>query len=429
MKKIALAAQVVTSLALCFPTFAKSNPICSAPPPHSQQIVFATRINASSYLVDSQPFLVKKKFLETSKRKLKKGDKQLQSALQNLVAEAEKTLKSGPYSVTDKTKVPPSGDKRDYMSVGPYWWPDSTKPDGLPYIRKDGQVNPERFSIKDADYHGNLCRDVFRLSLAWYFTGEAKYSDHAAKLLKVWFLDEQTRMNPNLNFGQAIPGRTNGRGIGIIDTRALAVLIDGVQILKDSKSLSAAEYRGMQEWYHAFLNWMRTSPIGLDEADEHNNHGTWYDVQTVSMALFTGQPALAKEILEQQTMKRISSQLDSSGAQPHELARTISWNYSVMNLDGFFQLAALADHVGIDLWNYVTPDGKSIKAAFQWLLPFAQNKKAWTHQQIKPIHFGSFSRTARAVAGKYPDIDLSGLAEDDHEENSLLLLTNTNIQL
>ncbi|MCF2494143.1 alginate lyase family protein [Dyadobacter chenhuakuii] len=383
---------------------------------------------ATTYSADQvRTFLVKPEFLEDSKCKIKKGDKQLQKALRDLVAQADKALQSEPYSVTYKSKVPPSGDKHDYMSVGPYWWPDSTKADGLPYIRKDGQVNPERFSIKDADYHGSLCRDVYRLSLAWYFTGETKYSDQAAKLLRIWFLDKKTRMNPNLNFGQAIPGRTDGRGIGIIDTRALAVLIDGVQLLKDSKSLSAADYHEIQDWYRAFLNWMRTSPIGLDEADEHNNHGTWYDVQTVSMALFTGQPDLAKEILEQQTKKRISSQLDTSGAQPHELARTVSWNYSMMNLQGFFQLAALGDNVGIDLWNYVTPDGKSIKSAFKWMLPFAQKKKEWTHQQIKPIKYDGFFRIAKSISKKYPDMDLSGVKEGNDQENSLLLLTNANL--
>ena len=172
---------------------------------------------------------------------------------------------------------------------------------------------------------------------------------------------------------------------------------------------------------------MRTSPIGLNEADEHNNHGTWYDVQTVSMALFTGQSDLAKEILEQQTKKRISTQLDTSGAQPHELARTVSWNYSIMNLQGFFQLAALSDRVGVDLWNYVTPDGKSIKLAFKWLLPFAQNKKPWTHQQIKPIQYDAFYRIAKSVSGKYPDLDLSGVTGEKDEENALLMLTNVNI--
>ncbi|MCE6991397.1 alginate lyase family protein [Dyadobacter sp. CY323] len=426
MKKIALATQMVTGLALCFSIFASNPIIAGSTIQHSKKTDLSAPETETIPAGPVQTFLVKTEFLETSKNKIRKGDKQLKKALQELVALADKALKSGPYSVTYKSKVPPSGDKHDYMSVGPYWWPDSTKPDGLPYIRKDGQVNPERFSIKDADYHGSLCRDVFQLSLAWYFTGEIKYSDHAAKLLRTWFLDEQTRMNPNLNFGQAIPGRTNGRGIGIIDTRALAVLIDGVQLLKNSKSLSAADYQGIQDWYKAFLTWMRTSPIGLDEADEFNNHGTWYDVQTVSMALFTGQPGLAKEILEQQTKKRISSQLDTSGAQPHELARTVSWNYSTMNLQGFFQLAALGDNVGVDLWNYVTPDGKSIKSAFKWMLPFAQMKKEWTHQQIKSIHYDGFYRTARSVSSKYPDLDLSGIKDQDNEENSLLVLTNAN---
>jgi hypothetical protein len=369
-------------------------------------------------------FLIKPQYLQNAKDKIQKGDKALLKALDDLKIRADKALKSGPYSVTYKSKVPPSGDKHDYMSVGPYWWPDSTKADGLPYIRKDGQVNPERFTIKDADYHGSLCRDVNLLGLAWYFTGDTKYSDHAAKLLKVWFLDKETRMNPNLNYGQAIPGVTDGRGIGIIDTHVLARLIDGLQLLKDSKSLSAADYKGIQDWYKAFLHWMRTSPIGLDEADEFNNHGTWYDVQTVSIALFTGQDDLAKQILEEQTKKRIASQLANDGSQPHELARTVSWNYSVMNLQGFFQLAALAENVGVDLWNYTTPDGKSIKAAFTWLLPFAEKKKPWTHKQIKPIHPEGFAALARIASQHYPDLDISGLKTDESDK-SITLLTNT----
>jgi hypothetical protein len=369
-------------------------------------------------------FLIKPQYLENAKDKIQKGDKALLKALEDLKIRADKALTLGPYSVTYKSKVPPSGDKHDYMSVGPYWWPDSTKSDGLPYIRKDGQVNPERYTIKDADYHGSLCRDVNLLGLAWYFTGDTKYSDHAAKLLKVWFLDKETRMNPNLNYGQAIPGVTDGRGIGIIDTHVLARLIDGLQLLKDSKSLSAADYKGIQDWYKAFLHWMQTSPIGLDEADEFNNHGTWYDVQTVSIALFTGQDDLAKQILEEQTKKRIASQLANDGSQPHELARTVSWNYSVMNLQGFFQLAALAENVGVDLWHYTTPEGKSIKSAFTWLLPFAEQKKPWTHKQIKPIHLEGFAALARIASQYYPDLNISGLKTDESGE-SITLLTNT----
>ena len=382
----------------------------------------------SKQLPNKKPetFLLDADVLKSNKAKIIKGDKVLIKALNELVKNADKTLTKGPYSVTYKSKIPPSGDKRDYMSVGPYWWPDSSKADGLPYIRKDGQVNPERYSIKDADFHEAMCNDIYNLGLAWFFTNDQKYSAHASKLLKVWFLDEETKMNPNLNFGQAIPGRMNGRGIGIIDTRNLGKLIDGVQLLKNSKSLSVADYKGVQGWYKQFLNWMQTSPIGLDEADEFNNHGTWYDVQVVSMALFTGQKDLAKKILEKQTKKRIDSQLKEDGSQPHELARTLSWNYSTMNLKAFFELASLADHVGIDLWNYVSPAGKSIKSAFTWMLPYAEQKKAWESKQIKEIHYNDFAEMAEMIISKYPDLDLKPLLKSNAiGENKKVLLTGS----
>jgi hypothetical protein len=372
---------------------------------------------------DSKPqtFLLRADLLEANKARLKKGDPVLAQALRALTSRADEALKKGPYSVTFKSKTPPSGDKHDYMSVGPYWWPDSSKADGLPYIRKDGQVNPERYAIKDADYHGALCEDVYLLGIAWFFTNDEKYAAHAVKLLQVWFLNADTKMNPNLNFGQGIPGRMHGRGIGIIDTRNLAKLIDGVQLLKNSKRLPAADYKGVQDWYRQFLTWMTTSPIGLDEADEFNNHGTWYDVQVVSMALFTGQPELAKKILEQQTKKRIDSQFKEDGSQPHELARTLSWNYSQMNLNGFFELARLAEHVNVDLWNYVSSDGKGLKKAFTWMLPYASGQKKWEHRQIKPIRSDAFVSMAKMVSAKYPDIDISSLPTTP--EDRMLTLT------
>ncbi|GAB3172907.1 alginate lyase family protein [Telluribacter humicola] len=371
-----------------------------------------------------QTFLLDAELLQENKQKLKKKDKALTKALADLVRTADEALQRGPYSVTYKSKVPPSGDKRDYMSVGPYWWPDSSKADGLPYIRKDGQVNPERQSIKDAEYFTSLSRDVHLLGVAWYFTNDKKYADHAAKLLRVWFLDEATRMNPHLNYGQAIPGRTEGRGIGLIDTRNLAKLIDGVQLLKGSPSLSTQEYNGIRDWFRQYLDWMLTSPIGQDEADEHNNHGTWYDVQAVSMALFTEQPQLARKLLEERTKARLESQLRPDGSQPHELARTLSWNYSQMNLKGFFELAMLAEKVNMDLWNYET-GGKGIRKAFLYMLPYAEGTKQWEHKQIKPRDTNSYLEMTRMAGLKYPNIDLKPLwKQQQAPTNSLLMLTN-----
>lgn len=363
--------------------------------------------------------------LMATKQKLQQGDPTAKQALAQLLKDADGALKNGPYSVTFKSKTPPSGSKHDYMSVGPYWWPDSSKPGGIPYIRKDGQVNPERFTIKDADYYTTMNREVLTLGLAYYFTKEEKYAAHAAKLVRTWFLDTATRMNPNLNYGQAIPGKTDGRGIGLIDTRNCHKLFDGLLLIKDSKALKPAEYAGIQAWYKEFLHWMMTSPIGLDEQDEFNNHGTWYDVQAIGIALFTGEKDLAKKIIEEQTKKRIDSQLETDGRQPHELARTLSWNYSGMNLKGFFEIAMMAENVGIDLWNYQTPNGKSLKKAYTWMLPFAEGRKPWEHKQIKDIHFEEYVEMTAIAAKKFPSLNLQPLRDHFKDlNNDMVILTD-----
>lgn len=368
-------------------------------------------------------FLLDAALLKANKDRIQQGNGPLKIAKQTLLVAADKVLTEPAHSVVEKTKTPPSGDKHDYMSVGPYWWPDSTKANGLPYIRKDGQINPERSAIKDETYLKNLCDDVPTLALAYYFSDDEKYARRATELLRVWFLNSDTRMNPNLNFGQAIPGITEGRGIGLIDTRALANLVDAVQLLRPSKAWSPTDQVALQGWFRQFLTWMLTSPIGKDEEDEHNNHGTYYDFQTVAFALFLDDKPLAKQMIEQKTYQRIESQLKPDGSQPHELARTLSWGYSVMNLKGFFGLASLAENVNIDLWHYETPDGKSLKKAYQWMLLYAENRQPWTFQQIKAIHREDFGPLKAVADVKYGRADEAKTPTP--AEASLLALTNS----
>ena len=66
------------------------------------------------------------------------------AARRAVLARADAALAGPAYSVTSKTRTPPSGDKHDYISMGPYWWPDPSRPGGEPYVRRDGEVNPER---------------------------------------------------------------------------------------------------------------------------------------------------------------------------------------------------------------------------------------------------------------------------------------------
>ena len=324
--------------------------------------------------------------LAANKQKIKAHDRSLLPAYQKLLADAEKALQYQPVSVMEKVNNPPSGDKHDYMSIAPYFWPDSSKPGGVPYINKDGQVNPEVKEYKDKIYLAEICDTVSTLALAWYFSGEKRYADHAAEILRVWFLDTATKMNPNINFAQAVKGRTNGRGYGLIDTRHFVRLIDAIGLLNTAPSWTPHDQEGMKKWFADFLDWMQTSKNGLQEMHTTNNHRVWYDEQRLSYALFTGSTVLAKEVVES-AKKQLDKQMDSDGSFPLEMKRTISLHYTVFILDPFFTTADLAKNVGVDLWNYVSPSGKSLRKAFDTLLPFLLKQKVWAGQQIKPFEY------------------------------------------
>lgn len=295
---------------------------------------------------------------------------------------ADRAMKEGPFSVMDKQVSPPSGDKHDYMSMGTYWWPNPKTPNGLPYVRRDGERNPEIEKIPDAGNLGRVGRYSRVLALAFYLTGNEDYAAHAALLLRAWFLDAATRMNPNLNFGQGIPGVTTGRGTGIIDTHGLPDVVDAVGLLAGSKNWTATDQKGMEKWVADYLDWLQQSHIGQDEAKAANNHGTFYDAQVADFALFIRKPDLAREVIEQAKSKRLARQVMPDGSQPLEAARTRGLSYSLFNLEGLMQLAVLGEQVHVDLWNYQTSDGRSIRKALDYVLPYAAGDKKWEHQQI-----------------------------------------------
>lgn len=307
-------------------------------------------------------------------------------AYKKLLKDADKALLEVPFSVMEKKNNPPSGDKHDYMSLAPYFWPDPTKKDGLPYVRKDGQTNPEVKDYKDKEYLPKLSEIVQTLSLAYYFSGDEKYAAHAAKLLEVWFLNADTKMNPNMNFSQAIKGVNNGRGAGLIDARNFLRIIDGIGLLQGSKAWTAADQKGTQQWFADFLNWMQTSPIGKDELDAPNNHGAYYDVLRLAIASFTNNKPAAKEIIDN-AKKRLDSQMDAEGKFPKEMERTIALHYNIFCLHAFYMIASMAEKQGVDFWHYTSPSGASLKKGFDYFHPYLTKEKEWTGQQIKPFDF------------------------------------------
>jgi hypothetical protein len=219
--------------------------------------------------------------------------------------------------------------------------------------------------------------------LAYYFTGDERYAAKSAQLMRAWFFDEKTRMNPNVKYAQSRPGYDDLRAAGTIETNRLRKCVDADGLLEGSQAWTADDSQKLKAWFRQLLTYMRESAQCKEEQDAPNNHGTWYGVQAATYALYLGDDELAKTIIVKQGRDRIATQIEPDGREPYELERTNSFDYSRFNVLAHEDLCMLGRRVGLDLWTYQTPDGRSLRKAIDFLLPYATGEKQWEHQQIR----------------------------------------------
>lgn len=314
------------------------------------------------------------------------SDPILKTAMDEVISQANNFLSERPTSVIDKVEKPASGDKHDFLSLAPYRWPDPDKPNGKPYKNIDGKLNPEVYSVPDKRNMDDMVYRVKILSLAYYFTNNSQYASKAGDLLRVWFLNNGTSMNPNLEYAEVVRGENNNNGTmrGILHGKYLPDLFDAIRLLP-ATSWSKLDQQGIKIWFTKYLNWLLNSEHGKEERNNPNNHGTWYRVQASSIALFLNMTDIAKSLLQDARDKLIAEQIEPSGASSRELVRRNALDYSTFNVLGLFRLATLGEHFGIDLWNYTTPQGAGLQKALDYLLPSLLGKETWPHQQFKLI--------------------------------------------
>src|SRR5258705_1533365 len=288
---------------------------------------------------------------------------------------ANQYLKEAPITITASPSRRSAGGLHDFFSEGDYWWPDPQNPDG-PYIQRDGMTNPNNF-VDHRRYLMRLSVQVPALVAAWKLTKDPRYANHAVRHLKAWFIDEKTRMNPNLQYAQAIHGRFTGRGIGVIDTIHLVEVARAIEGLKDSRALTMTDLGELIQWFNDYVQWMTTSRTGTDERDAKNNHGTCWVMQVAAFARLVRNEELMNYCRNRFKTVLVPNQIASDGRFPEELRRTKPYGYSLFNLDAMTTVCQILSTSTENLWTFTLPDGRGIGKAVAYMYPYIKDKKNW----------------------------------------------------
>jgi hypothetical protein len=326
---------------------------------------------------------------------------------------AEEALSRPQRSVMDKTALPASGDRHDYYSVAPYWWPNPDTANGLPYVRRDGEVNPARDGAAyDQTALQQVSRDIRTLALAYDHLGDRRYAERAAALVRLWFLDPATRMNPNFTHAQAIPGANAGRAEGIIEAIALPDVIESVGVIERAGVLSEAEHAALRRWFMQLVQWLATSENGREERSAANNHGVYYDYFFAHFALYARLEPLVVDTVNRFPAQRIAPQMAADGSFPLELERTRPFHYSMFTLDAAGRLAALGACVNRDLWNARTQNGRSLAMGMGWIAPFVVQSNEWRRADLDLADPPRRGRTLAAAVQILRSYQWGGLVRD-----------------
>ena len=294
-----------------------------------------------------------------------------------VVGIADAFLKEPPVTITAFRAEQSAGGIHDYFSQADYSWPDPSKPDGLPYVNRDGWSNPDTFG-RHRWAVVRLARGVGALGAAFKITGDRKYADGALPHLRAWFVDPATRMNPSLLYSQAILGSVTGRGVGIIDTIHLIEVSAAIEALDAKGAIPAADAGPIKAWFRDYLAWLTTSAYGIDERDRGNNHGTCWVMQVAAFARMLGDREQLDYCRTRFKTWLLPNQMFQDGSFPLEMRRTKPYGYSLFQLDQLATVAQILSTPGDNLWAFALPDGRSLRKAFEFMVPFIADKSRWT---------------------------------------------------
>lgn len=301
-----------------------------------------------------------------------------------ILAEADWAMEQAPVTVTAAYSTRSAGGLHDFFSEADYFWQDPANPDG-PYINRDGMTNPNNF-VEHRKAMVRLSKIIGALASAWKLTGDEKYVKNAVQHLWMWFINPETLMNPNLQFAQAVKGKFTGSNYGIIDSIHLMEVAQGIIVMENSKSMDAETLAGLKSWFADYINWLTTSKPGIEEKRSKNNHSTCWAMQVASFASLCEERQTLDSVRQMYKAVLLPRQMATDGSFPLELERTKPYGYSLFNLDAMATLCQILSTPEDNLWNYETPEGKSIKKGIDFLYPFVADKSKWPRKPDVMYH-------------------------------------------
>jgi len=316
-----------------------------------------------------QPSIQKSEIEKAAERLLKK----------QILAEAAWAMQQEPVTVTASFCTRSAGGKHDFFSEADYFWPDPKNPNG-PYIDRDGMTNPDNF-VEHRKAMIRFSKIIGALASAYKITGDEKYVKEAVIHLKAWFINPETLMNPNLLYAQAVKGKFTGRNYGIIDSIHLMEVAQGVIVMEKARAMDPETAAGVKKWFAEYTNWLMTSKPGIQEELTKNNHSTCWAMQVASFAKLCNNQVVLDSMRIRYKTVLLPNQMGADGSFPLEMSRTKPYGYSIFNLDAMTMLCQILSTPQDNLWDFETPDGKSIKKGINYLYPFIADKSKWT---LKP---------------------------------------------
>ena len=322
---------------------------------------------------------ITKEHAEATREKVRAREGMWDEVAFGLKKSGDAAMTKGPWSVTFASRTAISGDPHDYFSEGTYWWPNPEDPDG-PYIRRDGVHNPDNFD-EHVEALLELGYTVLDLVNAGYYLGEEKYLDRAAYLLDVWFVNEETRMNPDMRYGQGIKGICEGRFIGLIDLHPTDAIAHALGFLAQFEKY-AATVAGVKKWMSEMLDWLLIPDgFGWGELHNGNNHSSWCVAHMLCYAALNDRVDVVRQMADFYK-ETIMEQIEADGNMPKETERTNSFGYNVFGRVPLVICCEVAAKFGIDLWHCVNSKGASFETAIDWFVPYFENPFSWKYQQI-----------------------------------------------